>query len=117
MSAMPDTGPARSQPPALADGATGHTHHCGLRYLGCTGHTMSSRLSIERAAVSEFSERHHIARLAPFSSVIRDDSRPENDIDVLAEFQPGIRVGLAFIRMQDELSAVLGRLRPRQPFS
>jgi hypothetical protein len=28
---------------------------------------------------------------------------------VLVEFQPGTRVGLAFIRIQDELSAVLGR--------
>jgi hypothetical protein len=70
---------------------------------------MSSHLSIDRAAVSEFCERHHIARLALFGSVIRDDFRPESDIDVLVEFQPGIRVGLAFIRMQDELSAVLGR--------
>jgi hypothetical protein len=70
---------------------------------------MSSRLSIDRAAISEFCERHHIARLALFGSVIRDDFRPESDIDVLVEFQPGIRVGLAFIRMQDELSAVLGR--------
>jgi uncharacterized protein len=70
---------------------------------------MSSRLSIDRAAVSEFCERHHVARLALFGSVIRDDFRPESDIDVLVEFQPGIRVGLAFIRMQDELSAVLGR--------
>jgi predicted nucleotidyltransferase len=70
---------------------------------------MSSHLSIDRAAVSEFCERHHITRLALFGSVIRDDFRPESDIDVLVEFQPGIRVGLAFIRMQDELSAVLGR--------
>jgi hypothetical protein len=70
---------------------------------------MSSHLSIDRAAVSEFCERHHIARLALFGSVIRDDFRPESDIDVLVEFQPGVRVGLAFIRMQDELSAVLGR--------
>ena len=70
---------------------------------------MSSHLSIDRAAVSEFCELHHIARLALFGSVIRDDFRPESDIDVLVEFQPGVRVGLAFIRMQDELSAVLGR--------
>jgi hypothetical protein len=70
---------------------------------------MSSHLSIDRAAVSRFCERHHIARLALFGSVIRDDFRPESDIDVLVEFQPGIRVGLAFVRMQDELSAVLGR--------
>ena len=70
---------------------------------------MSAHLSIDRAAVSEFCERHHIARLALFGSVIRDDFRPESDVDVLVEFQPGVRVGLAFIRMQDELSAVLGR--------
>jgi len=72
---------------------------------------MSPRLSIDRAAISEFCERHHIARLALFGSVTRDDVRPESDIDVLAEFQPGIRAGLAFIRMQDGLSAVLGRTR------
>jgi predicted nucleotidyltransferase len=70
---------------------------------------MSPHLSIDRAAVSEFCKRHHIARLALFGSVIRDDFRPESDIDVLVEFRPGIRVGLAFIQMQDELSAVLGR--------
>jgi predicted nucleotidyltransferase len=92
-------------PPALADGAAGHAHHCGLRYHGCRGHTISSRLSVDRAAVSEFCERRHIARLALFGSVIRYDFRPERDIGVLVEFQPGIRVGLAFIRMQDELSA------------
>ena len=64
---------------------------------------------VDRAAASEFCERHHIACLALFGSVISDDFRPESDIDVLVEFRPGVRVGLAFIRMQDELSAVLGR--------
>ena len=40
--------------------------------------------------------------------MLRDDFRPESDVDVLVEFQPGVRVGLAFIRLQDELSAILG---------
>ena len=40
--------------------------------------------------------------------MVRDDFGPESDIDVLIEFQPGVRVGLAFIRMQDELSEILG---------
>ena len=70
---------------------------------------MSVHLPIDREAVSAFCQRHHIARLALFGSVIRDDFGPESDIDVLVEFQPGTRVGFAFIRMQDELSAVLGR--------
>ena len=48
-----------------------------------------------------------IRRLALFGSVLRDDFRPESDIDVLVEFQPGVHVGLAFIRLQDELSAIL----------
>ena len=46
--------------------------------------------------------------MALFGSILREDFRTESDIDVLVEFQPGVRVGLAFIRMQDELSAILG---------
>jgi hypothetical protein len=36
-------------------------------------------------------------------------SDTSSDIDVLVEFEPGHVPGLAFIRMQDELAAVLGR--------
>jgi predicted nucleotidyltransferase len=50
-----------------------------------------------------------IRRLALFGSVLREDFCPESDIDVLVEFQPGVRIGLAFIRIQDELSALFGR--------
>ena len=55
-----------------------------------------------------FCRANGIRRLALFGSVIRDDFRPESDVDVLVEFQPSIRVGLAFVRMQDELSTILG---------
>ena len=48
-------------------------------------------------------------RLALFGSVLRDDFAPESDVDVLVEFEPGARVGLAFFTMQDELSDILGR--------
>jgi len=58
--------------------------------------------------IESFCRTNGIRRLALFGSVIRDDFRPESDIDVLVEFQPGVRVGLAFIRIQDELSTVLG---------
>ena len=59
--------------------------------------------------VAEFCQRNHIRRLALFGSVLRDDFKPESDVDVLVEFEPGTRVGLAFIAMQDELSDILGR--------
>jgi hypothetical protein len=47
--------------------------------------------------------------LAFFGSVTRDDFGPGSDVDVLVEFAPGKTPGLAFFRMQDELSELLGR--------
>lgn len=58
--------------------------------------------------IEAFCRANGIRRLALFGSVLRDDFRPESDIDVLVEFLPGTRVGLAFIRMQDELASLLG---------
>ena len=40
--------------------------------------------------------------------MLREDFSPDSDIDVLVEFEPGHVPGLALIRMQDELSALLG---------
>ena len=59
--------------------------------------------------IAEFCQRNHISRLALYGSVLRDDFAQESDVDVLVEFEPGTRVGLVFITLQDELSNVLGR--------
>ena len=66
-------------------------------------------IEIPQARIDAFCLNNGIRRLAIFGSILRDDFRPESDIDVLVEFQPGVRIGLAFIRLQDELSAMLGR--------
>jgi predicted nucleotidyltransferase len=66
-------------------------------------------IDISRDRVEAFCRTNGIRRLALFGSVLREDFCPESDIDVLIEFLPGVRVGLAFIRMQDELSALFGR--------
>jgi len=39
---------------------------------------------------------------------LRDDFRPESDIDVLVTFEPEATPGFAFIGVQDELSELLG---------
>jgi predicted nucleotidyltransferase len=65
-------------------------------------------IEIPRERIEAFCHANGIRRLAFFGSILHDDFRPESDVDVLVEFQPGVRVGLAFIRMQDELSAILG---------
>jgi hypothetical protein len=57
----------------------------------------------------EFCQRHYIRRLAVFGSALRDDFRPESDIDILVEFEPGHTPGFAFFGIQDELSDILGR--------
>ena len=68
-----------------------------------------SRIDIPREAIAACCRRHHIRRLALFGSVLRDDFRPDSDIDVLVEFEPGHTPGFGFITIQDELSAMLGR--------
>ena len=65
-------------------------------------------IEIPRERIEAFCYANGIRRLAFFGSILHDDFRPESDVDVLVEFQPGVRVGLAFIRIQDELSAILG---------
>jgi predicted nucleotidyltransferase len=65
-------------------------------------------IQIPHEQIEAYCRSHGIRRLALFGSVLRDDFRPESDIDVLIEFEPGVRIGLAFIRLQDELSEILG---------
>jgi len=59
--------------------------------------------------IRAFCERYGVRRLALFGSALREDFSPESDLDVLVEFQPGHTPGLAFFRMQDELSQIIGR--------
>lgn len=66
-------------------------------------------IDIPQDKIAEFCRRYGIRRLALFGSVLREDFGPESDVDVLVEFQPGVRTGLRFFTMQDELSQILGR--------
>jgi len=60
--------------------------------------------------IAEFCRRHHIVRLALFGSILRDDFAPDSDIDVLAEFEKGHRVGLfTLTAIEMELAVLLGR--------
>ena len=70
---------------------------------------MLSRIKTPRRKIAQFCRENRIRSLALFGSVLRDDFQPESDVDVLVEFEPGARVGLSFFRMQDELSAIMGR--------
>jgi predicted nucleotidyltransferase len=68
---------------------------------------MSPHLAIDRSAIDAFCQRHHIARLALFGSVLRNDFNVDSDVDVLVEFQPGHIPGFNFVSMERELSGLL----------
>ena len=68
------------------------------------------RLPLSREQLADFCRRHGIRRLSLFGSVLREDHRPDSDVDVLVEFDPNCRVGL--IRMaaiERELGELIGR--------
>lgn len=69
------------------------------------------QIEIPKADIAGFCRRHHIAKLALFGSVLRDDFGPDSDVDVLVEFEPGHVPGFALIRIQEELSMLLGGRR------
>lgn len=71
--------------------------------------TMSLPITMNEASVRDFCRRHHIRRLSLFGSVLRDDFRPESDVDVLVEFAPDYSPGLASFEMEAELEGILGR--------
>jgi len=53
---------------------------------------------------------HHIQKLAFFGSVLRDDFRPDSDVDVLVWIAPEHLPGLLrFMALQHELEEIIGR--------
>ena len=71
---------------------------------------MSGKIAIPSEEITAFCERHRIRRLSLFGSVLRDDFGPKSDVDMLVEFEPGVRVSLLdMAAMEIELSGLLGR--------
>ena len=73
-------------------------------------HITSARIPVQYRQLSGFCRRYHVLRLALFGSVLRDDFRPDSDVDVLVAFEPEARVGFVTLsRMQRELSELFKR--------
>ncbi len=68
------------------------------------------RIKIPKELLARFCETYHIRKLSLYGSALRDDFKPDSDIDILIEFEPEFKVGLLkMARMENELSAILGR--------
>lgn len=69
-----------------------------------------SQITLPKDKIEDFCRRHHIRKLSLFGSVLRGDFRPDSDVDVLVEFEPGYSVGLIRLAgMEIELSSIIGR--------
>ena len=63
-----------------------------------------------QAEIEEFCRRNQIRKLYLFGSVLTPRFRPESDIDVLVEFEPGSKTTLLDVAgMELELTEKLGR--------
>lgn len=68
------------------------------------------KISIPTEAIRELCRKYQVKELALFGSVLREDFRPDSDIDVLVEFEPDARIGfLGMAALARELSGLLGR--------
>lgn len=66
--------------------------------------------AIPPAKIEDFCRKHGVKRLALFGSILRDDFRPDSDIDILVEFLPGVRYSLLDLGgMWVELCELFGR--------
>jgi len=68
------------------------------------------QIQIDHERVAGFCRRWKITELSLFGSVLRDDFRPDSDVDVLVVFAPETDWSFRDLaRMEEELSEIFGR--------
>jgi len=71
---------------------------------------MAAIPTIDSDQIADFCRRWKVTELALFGSVLREDFRPDSDVDVLVTFEPGAPWTLWDLsRMRIELEAIFGR--------
>jgi uncharacterized protein len=71
-----------------------------------------SPATIPTDQIAHFCQQHGIRRLALFGSALRDEFRPDSDIDLLVAFAPDRRGGLlTMARLERELGELFGGRR------
>ncbi|MBI5827314.1 MAG: nucleotidyltransferase family protein [Deltaproteobacteria bacterium] len=69
-----------------------------------------AHIDIPKDKIAEFCKKWQVREFALFGSVLRDDFRPDSDIDVLVTFDEEARHSLFdLVHMEDDLKAIFGR--------
>jgi predicted nucleotidyltransferase len=67
-------------------------------------------LAVDTEALARLCIKHRIRRLSLFGSVLKGTARPDSDIDLLVEFEPGATPTLLTLAsMEDEFSLLARR--------
>lgn len=66
-------------------------------------------IGIPLSRIADICQAYHIQKLSLFGSVLRNDFNSQSDVDILVEFESGKTPGFRFIKIQDQLSEILGR--------
>ena len=69
-------------------------------------------IQIDREQIARFCRERGIRKLSLFGSVLHHDFDPQrSDVDVLAEFEPGVlkTVGFQYFGYGEELAAIIGQ--------
>lgn len=67
-------------------------------------------INFPREKLAELCRRYHIRQMSLFGSVLRDDFRPDSDVDVLVEFEAGQEPSFSgLLKLQSELSILFGQ--------
>jgi predicted nucleotidyltransferase len=68
-----------------------------------------AHLAITQEKLTQFCQEQHIRRLSLFGSTLKGTARPDSDIDLLVEFEPGSEPGLlGLASMEAQLAVLLG---------
>ena len=68
------------------------------------------RINITEKQITDFCRKNHILKLAFFGSVLRNDFRPDSDVDILIYLDRSVLTGLMeMARMERQLSEMIGR--------
>mgnify|MGYP000641260942 CR=1 FL=1 len=60
----------------------------GVARFSVTLHMAITTIELPMDAIARFCDRWQVTELALFGSVLRDDFRPDSDIDVMVQFHP-----------------------------
>ena len=71
---------------------------------------MDLPINIDQEQLAAFCRKHHLTKIAFFSSVLTGRFAPDSDVDVLFEYHPEHIPSLFDVAgMEEELSEILGR--------